>query len=400
MKTWVLRILSVAMLTMTGWIPASAAESKPQATFHEQLNEMGYLILHLSSINLINGLNLTRDQAVKLRAMAQEVERSGIRPPQVRGEFGPELKQTLETYLETRDKLLRGEEIPRSLEIRVAQARIAESTFIRDTLLSSPSEADAANAGTVGAAARASRFASKRGATRTGSAGATMSCEQCHAPVSSAGNGGVTPKLGKVETGAGAQKLETYQQPQLRLAMYTAHQTGVFGMKGMMLVNQKSSAVLNVLTDAQRAVVGDFTCCLVPPKSMNDPVRVGQASSNEKEANWLRLARSTPDSRWPMVKEQTTQMMVKSLPFYRPGTTEKEMEARKSQFADALEKARKMSDTEFEMEKDKLCGELKLKQTPKTSDKGRSYQAASFLLLPGSAQAYDRVIARMDKQPK
>ena len=55
-----------------------------EASWEEQARAMGYLILHLSSVNAINGLNLSRDQAVRLRGMARDVEASGAKVPKLK----------------------------------------------------------------------------------------------------------------------------------------------------------------------------------------------------------------------------------------------------------------------------------------------------------------------------
>ncbi len=52
--------------------------------WERELREMGYAFLHLSNINVINGLNLSREQADKLRRLAKQVERAGEKPPSLR----------------------------------------------------------------------------------------------------------------------------------------------------------------------------------------------------------------------------------------------------------------------------------------------------------------------------
>ena len=55
---------------------AARTRSQPAkaVTWDEQNRALPYLIIHLSNINVINGLNLTPEQAVRLRALARKVE--------------------------------------------------------------------------------------------------------------------------------------------------------------------------------------------------------------------------------------------------------------------------------------------------------------------------------------
>ena len=68
-------------------------EYTSNASWEEQIHDMGYLILHLSSINAINGMNLTPDQARRLGEMAHEVEAVSERVPDFETIYRPYLAE-------------------------------------------------------------------------------------------------------------------------------------------------------------------------------------------------------------------------------------------------------------------------------------------------------------------
>jgi len=61
-----------AMVPVLVFLAAGPAWSAPEVPWDEQNRAMGYLILHLSNINVVNGLNLSREQAVALRDAARK----------------------------------------------------------------------------------------------------------------------------------------------------------------------------------------------------------------------------------------------------------------------------------------------------------------------------------------
>ena len=105
-----------------------------RTSWEEQIHGMGYLILHLSSINAINGMNLTPDQARRLRQMAHEVEAVSERVPDFETIYRPDLAEVRDTYLEVRKYIISGKEVPGELEQRVVRARSIESAVIRLSL--------------------------------------------------------------------------------------------------------------------------------------------------------------------------------------------------------------------------------------------------------------------------
>jgi len=73
---------SIALLALAAWTSlAAAAQALRAASWDEQNHAMIYLIMDLSSINAINGINLTRDQAVRLRNLAREIKAASPQDP-------------------------------------------------------------------------------------------------------------------------------------------------------------------------------------------------------------------------------------------------------------------------------------------------------------------------------
>ncbi|MBU0639134.1 MAG: hypothetical protein KKB50_09745 [Planctomycetes bacterium] len=109
-------------------------------------------------------------------------------------------------------------------------------------------------------------------------------------------------------------------------------------------------AVEEVLNPGQRQVVIDYQACLIPPRNLKDPVRVGQAADADFGEQWLTRART-------MSEEQLTRLI---------GDTLKREAEHLGQLSAAAEKQRKLllrhsaqqaarlSDTEFELNKSEL----------------------------------------------
>ncbi|MCX7049056.1 MAG: hypothetical protein NTX50_26675 [Candidatus Sumerlaeota bacterium] len=374
------------------WLAGNAAYAEPaagvasrtsaaarQASMSDQLREMNYLIMHLSAINLINGLNLSREQLVQLRSMAQQIEQSGASVPRIQGEFCDDLKLTRDTYNELAGKLLHGETIETSFQMQVAKARTAESSCIRETLMQKPG------------------------------AESSQGCARCHAAPTEEKADGAAPAprrsaLAKALNPASASAspaagLEAYQTPQMKMQTFLAHSVGSFGPKGMMMVRQSAPKASGVLTESQRAMVGDFSCCLIPPKNLTDPVRVGQAAVDENTLNMLRGARKTPDAQWPQAKQKIVSLTERGGLMRKPGLSDTDKAAAARAVAETLDRARKMTDVEFEMEKENLAKAMKVYDAkPPSSYKGHEFMTATFLLYPGNVAIYDQAIQKMDKK--
>ena len=347
-------ILAAAAL----WTGSLAAE---EATWDEQNTAMGWFIMHISGINAINGLNLTRDQAVRLRTMARDVESVAPRTPTFSKIYRSDLGEVRDTYLELRKVLLDGGEVSKELEGKVHRARGVEAAVIRQSL-AHPN-------------------------------GKEANCQRCHGE----------PETRDVRQQAAAMlaDLRMSDKPGQH-ETFMAHMHGTLGTRGAAKVAQLAPEVDKLLTEPQKEVVHTFSCCLVPPKGLSDPVRAGQASGGGREIEILRSVRGIPAESWPRMREAAMQKLDAMLAVKSPGATEAERAAARKRVGEAYEKARAMSETEFEMEKDSLAAAL---VGPRASSanlepSGQRFMAAYFLLLPGAAGVYDRVIQRLEAKEK
>jgi len=340
----------------------AAADGTPQAApWPEQLRLMRYFIMNLSSINAINGINLTREQAIQLRAMAKEIEAVAPAAPNVNAGLRPDFAEVRDTYLEDRKLLLAGQDVPESIEKKVHQARTIESYVLRlSGSCPKPSAAD---------------------------------CLRCHgepsaADVRSLPDSKAVLAKDPVARGTGAEQFQ-------------AHEVCLLGKAGMALVHKYASRVDGIMTAEQKDVIGSFTCCLTPPKSMSDPVRAGQAQGGEQETKTLRWVRSVPASTWPTSKAWLLEKYRSALVMKAAGTTEAEKEHVAAKVSAVCEKARGLSDTDFELQKDQLAGDLYATvhdSNKNAPDNYRLFMVARFLIGSGTVEAYDRLIQRLDTQ--
>jgi hypothetical protein len=115
----------------------------------------------------------------------------------------------------------------------------------------------------------------------------------------------------------------------------------------------------NILTPEQTQVIDTFKPCLIPPKDLKNPVRAGQASSNDRAIQILRRVRDIPDYIWNHRKYRIISHMVERFSRHRYVMTEKEKEKELERLLSLFDKVRSMSDTDFEFEKETLAEELK-----------------------------------------
>jgi hypothetical protein len=184
----------------------------------------------------------------------------------------------------------------------------------------------------------------------------------------------------------------------LKRETFLAHMAGVFGKRGMLKLMSLSAEVDRLLTDSQKEILRTFTCCIIPPKELSDPVRAGQAASGEKEIEILRKARMVPETFWPYAKSLGLKKLEQLLVFKYPGITRDKIKAICDRVGEIYEKDRELSDVDFEMEKGELAAELKRIGTPKKEPDKRQkgFMNALFLFIPGSSEVYHNIIKRID----
>jgi len=114
-----------------------------------------------------------------------------------------------------------------------------------------------------------------------------------------------------------------------------------------------------ILTPEQTQVIDTFKPCLIPPKDLKNPVRAGQASSNDRAIQILRRVRDIPDYNWNHRKYRIISHMIERFSRHRYVMTEKEKENELERLIALFDKVRSMSNTDFEFEKENLAEEFK-----------------------------------------
>ncbi len=335
-------VLATACLALGARAPAA------EATWESDLRQMGYLFLHLSNINVVNGLNLTRAQAVELYELAKRVEAVAESPPSLRAPLHPDLAEVRKAWLETRKLLVTGEGVPQALRTRVSRSRATESKVLRRMIRPAPLRSD----------------------TR---------CASCHmAPTSKASH---QPMLVTAAT---------------KPLVDRAHAEALYGRGGLRKLVELSPRVEAILADGQKSVLGSFSCCLVPPDDLSDPMRAGQAESSTKALDLLRRARQCPDRLWPLMRQSVLERADQLAGVVSPGADGSRRAAARDGVAKALDRARAASDVAFEMEKQSLAKGLKAAIVPPQRD--APYKVAYFLMVPGASKVYAAYIQRLDRE--
>jgi hypothetical protein len=359
-----LSIISMVVAILLTAVPSYGAPLEnrfyQEASWEEQARSMIYLILHLSSINAVNGMNLTQVQAAQLRLMALEVEAAAEKIPDLKAKYRPDLAEVRDTYLEVRKYIISGKKVPDELEKRVVKARGIESSVIRYSL-------------------RESKWA-------------RSSCLRCHTEPN-------IPDIRsnkKIMTAINKTSCPIFTGREKET--FFAHMGSVFGKKGMLKLKTLSPKVDQLLTDSQKEILRTFTCCLTPPKDLSDPIRAGQATSGEREIEILRAVRKVPTAYWPYARSRALKKLELMLIFKYPGITEEKIKTICDRVGEVYDKARALSDVDFEMDKGTLAAEIKSIGGSKKElgKRQQDYMNALFLLIPGTAEVYDNIIKRMN----
>ncbi len=146
-------------------------------------------------------------------------------------------------------------------------------------------------------------------------------------------------------------------------------------------------AVEKVMNPGQQAVLADYKACLIPPKNLKDPVRVGQASDNSHLARLLTRARKMPSHRLQRV---IAELLDREAEHFGQLSSDARAERADLLVATAREAA-EMSDAEFEISKAEMAeriapvdrpAELKKEISKLSRRKGKTGRVAQFMLKP------------------
>lgn len=134
-------------------------------------------------------------------------------------------------------------------------------------------------------------------------------------------------------------------------------------------------------TDAQREVIRQFRPCVVPTKEERDPMRVGQAVSPEGFVKVLDHLRKVPAERLAEAKQHGFEMHVLRWQKHFGLLSDKEKAEMRRQMDAAVDKARAMSETEFQMRKGELAQQVEMPPSQKTRPRLYEPGKTAHLLL-------------------
>lgn len=335
--------------------PKGEAAAGAKAPTVDQLREWGYLLYRASNINVINGLNLTREQAVVLKEMALEIEAMAGEMPKASYEGATELASIRNCFTELIETLPQNGTVSDELRGKVLKMRSLEAASIRAGLVLPPR--------------KSCEYAS---------------CERCH----------VTSSGDAVGSGGG-DELDAIG-PAAKAEMALAHLFALYDSKTIRKLSQCGKRIDAILTDSQKSIFSTFSCCLIPPKGLSDPVLVGQANTADWELDALTKMRTVPESGYPAAKKLLIATLLKYATVKNPGLTEPDKREMSESVGLALDKARAMSESDFQLAKEELCAGLHGAKPQELSGEKKMFSQAFFLTIPGSAGMYDEVIRRID----
>jgi hypothetical protein len=110
-------------------------------------------------------------------------------------------------------------------------------------------------------------------------------------------------------------------------------------------------AAESVLRQGQRDVLRDYKPCLIPPKNLKDPVRVGQANDTDHLARWLERAREQGEFGVSRMIDRLVEGEIEHL----GPLSDRERAERKRLLAQTVRRAEGMSDVEFALNRDELA---------------------------------------------
>ena len=117
---------------------------------------------------------------------------------------------------------------------------------------------------------------------------------------------------------------------------------------------QLELAAESVLRPAQLEVMREYKPCLIPPKNLKNPVRVGQANDDSRLGDWLQRARGRNDEQ---VDRMIDSLISREIDHLGP-MSELAVAERRKLLRETARRAAAMSDVEFALNLDDLAGAI------------------------------------------
>jgi len=322
--------------------------------WENQLNELNFLVIRISAANLINGLNLSNEQIIKLLELQKRIDILDIKPQKTQRDLLPEITQIRTVYSALLENVLHKNKIPEELKKEVFETRLVHSLLIKKTLI---------------------------GKSKT--AKTPLSCIQCHA----------LPRHFPKED---VKQLKNKTiMPWQRYKIDKTHALGLLTDAGNIQVWYAKDLVDSILTPSQKFIAKHFTCCLIPPDELSDPMRAGQAFSTDDWIKYLREIRQYDRKTWRKYKHLYVKPLEDIILAVLPSITEYNKQKALYKMTKILEEVREMDDITFELQKENVCKRFEacynfddITGVTKRSKKIELYVNAMFLLFPGNTEQY------------
>lgn len=329
-----------------------------------QLNEMNYLIMRTSSINIIYGLNLTHKQAEELKNISLKIDALNLKIPDTKGKAIPEFIEIRNCYKFLIEILKDQRPISDSLKKEVFRLREIESNIIKKSV--------------IGA------YKIPRGRDE---------CIRCHS---------IPEYFPKGNTANLDTKTVSESE---RKDIDISHVKGIFLESGFLKLWEIKEEVDNVLTNGQKYMLKIFRCCLVPPKDLKNPANIGQAAATNEWINYFKDIRKLSDKKYNDYKDLYLLPIRDMIDARLPGIKPKY----KKEIMDKIEiiilDTRKLDEVDFELNKELICQKLQdelnvdflIGETGRSKE-DRQFIAAMFLLFPGATGIYDEIIKNTESK--
>jgi hypothetical protein len=171
-------------------------------------------------------------------------------------------------------------------------------------------------------------------------------------------------------------------------------------------VQEAAGRVQACLTSAQQEILSTYKPCLIPPKDLKDPVRVGQAAESAHMEGFLEKVRRLPDFLYVNRLDDILAYVVNRIERHGGGMDAKERDRYIQKLKKVCHRVRDMSETAFQLEKPDLAAQLEMKDkawalVEQLADMGvAKYQLEGriiqFLLVPRIIPILENRLDRME----
>jgi hypothetical protein len=118
---------------------------------------------------------------------------------------------------------------------------------------------------------------------------------------------------------------------------------------------RRAEAVEAILTDAQIEVLRTFKPCLVPPKDLRDPVRVGQASGSGHMVSFLERIRKLPGAAYDRNREAICDGVVAAVEIHNGKMPDEKRAAYRTRIFETMDRVRAMDEADFLFSRQELA---------------------------------------------